>query len=223
MPVRIDLVELHAEEYAAARAPRVVTAGPARFLSLAGRGEPGGPLFQQQVRYLHRTAAVLRGRIRRGRGKDFKLPPVEALWWEDGGRGAPPDETTAANWKLLLRMPSFVRPRDLSGAIEALHDPEAAGRVGAVRLEDLKEGRCVQALHVGPWSERGDTLARMRRAAADLDLAFHGRRHEVYLSDPRRVAPDRARTLLRMPVRAARKATSPPRGPSPSPRRDASR
>ena len=203
MAVRVDLAVLHAEEYAPARTPRVVTVGPARFLSLGGSGEPGGPAFQQQVRDLHRVAAVLRGRIRRARGKDFKLPPVEALWWEEGeiqdAGGSAPGQ---ASWKLLLRMPSFVRPRDLPGAVEALADAEVATRSAAVRLEDLKEGRCVQALHVGPWGERQDTLERMRRAAAELDLAFHGRRHEVYFSDPRRVPPERTRTLLRMPVRA---------------------
>ena len=70
----------------------------------------------------------------------------------------------------------------------------------AVRLEILKEGRCVQVLHTGPYSEEGPTVERMREFAAANGLSFHGLHHEIYLSDPRRTAPEKLRTILRCPV-----------------------
>ncbi len=199
MPVvrKIDLFRLHRSEYAAHRAPRVVTVSKGQYLTATGRGTPGCDLFLSQVAALYAVAWTVK-MAKKQVGKDFKLMPLEGLWWGDEpGRG---DMT----WKLLLRVPNFVRRRDLPGAVAAL---ERRGRLGAaagVRLEDLREGRCVQALHVGPYASEPETLERMARAASAHGLAFHGRHHEIYLSDPRRVAPERLRTILRQPVRAAR-------------------
>lgn len=179
----------------------MVTVGPARFLSLSGRGEAESILFQEHAQTLQRMAGSLRAFVRRTRGKDFKVAQLEALWWDDANPEAANGGPVVRNWKLLLRMPSFVRRGDLAGAAAALGNPGAVAHAAEVRLEDLKEGRCVQALHVGPRPEQAGTVERMRRAAAEHGLAFHGREHEVYLSDLRRVAVERRRTLLRRPVR----------------------
>lgn len=198
--VRIDLFRLHAEEYASGRSPRIVTVGPARFLSVAGHGEPEGAAFDERVAGIHELAGALRAATRRARGKDFRVPPLEVLCWEDSPEPeAAPD---GPRWKLLLRMPNFVRRGDLALAVAALPAEASRDLAASVRLEDLKEGRCVQALHLGARAEQPTTLDRMRRAAAELGLAFHGRHHEVHLSDPSRVPPERRRTLLRRPVRA---------------------
>ena len=199
--MRVDLFRLHAEEYASGRAPRVVTVGPARFLALGGLGDPDGASFADQVRELHRVASTLRASTRRSRGKDFRVPPLEVLWWDDAPEptDAPP---ASGRFKLLLRMPNFVRRADLAAAVAGLEPGPDPGGTAAVRLEDLKEGRCMQALHVGARADQAATVDRMRRAAAELGLAFHGRHHEVHLSDPLRVPPERRRMLLRRPVRA---------------------
>jgi hypothetical protein len=196
--VRVDPFRLHAGEYRAGRSPRVLTVPPARYLALAGRGEPGGPLFQEQAAAIVGVARSLRMAIRVERDKDFRIPPLEALRW-DGESEAGPGGAGPSSWRLLLRMPSFVHGRDLVAAAARL---EPVPHAAEVRLEELREGRCVQALHVGPCSSEEATLDRMRRAAVDQGLAFRGRHHEIYLSDARRVAPERLRTVLRRPVRA---------------------
>jgi len=237
MAARVDPFLLHAAEYEAGRIPRVVTVGPVRCLALSGLGAPGGAAFQAQASFLLAVARAVKAAVRRERDKDFKLPPLEALWWSCRGDadelavpGVPSGPADASGdgtgregavdggwaWKLLLRMPSFVLPADVAaatGAVAAL-DPgvaaaAAAGsgapkaaRAGEVRLDELKEGRCVQALYVGPRGGERATLERMRLVAAEQGLALRGRHHEVYLSDPGRVAPARRRTVLRRPVRA---------------------
>jgi hypothetical protein len=197
---RIDLVGRHRKEYAASRSPRVITAGPGRYLSVGGQGEPGGELFQRQVGALYGMAYTLKFDKKAG-GKDFKMPPLEGLWWGKGRMGGPRSEWS---WKLLLRVPNFVKRRDLAPAAEALRARGRGDGAAEVTIEEMHEGRCVQALHVGPYAAEPETMERMRRAASALGLALHGRHHEIYLSDPRRVAPERLRTILRMPVRAAR-------------------
>jgi len=199
---RVDLFRLHHAEYVAPRNPRIITAGKGQYLSVEGRGKPGDALFRARVGALYGMAWTLK-MAKKKLGKDFRVMPLEALWWSDSAEllAAPEAEW---RWKLLLRVPNFVRRRDLAAAAEALAARGRGQGAGDVELEQLKEGRCVQALHLGPYGDEHETLERMSRVARAQGLALHGRHHEIYLSDPGRVPPERLRTLLRHPVRAAR-------------------
>ncbi|RPJ34349.1 MAG: hypothetical protein EHM35_09875, partial [Planctomycetaceae bacterium] len=82
----------------------------------------------------------------------------------------------------------------------ALTEKGKASSANQVKLESSAEGPCVQALHIGPYDRECDTIARMRTLAAEQGLEFHDCHHEIYLSDPRRVAPEKLKTILRIPV-----------------------
>jgi hypothetical protein len=192
MSARVDLVALHAEEYAAGRAPRLVATSPARYLAIDGAGDIAGGDFVAQAGALARLLRDVRDRARREVGMDFKLPPLEALLGAPRAPSPrPPPAGEPAPWRLLLRVPAFVEQGHLA----------AAGREDAARLEQLREGRCVQLLHVGPLHAAATAIDRLRRAAADLDLALRGRLHVLVLTAPGRTAPERGRTVLRVPVR----------------------
>jgi len=197
MPARVDLVALHAEEYAAGRVPRVVPTDPARYLSLDGEGEVPGGDFLEHARALSRVLRDLRARRRRETGKDFRLPPLEALLGAPRASGVEIDAGEPLPWKLLLRIPAFVRASDLAAIGEGGDgvDPRPP------RIEELREGRCIQALHVGPFANVTGTVDRLRGAAADLGLAVRGRLHAMWLTDPARTPPERRRTLVRLPVK----------------------
>lgn len=199
MPARVDLMALHPEEYAAGRTPRVIPTAPARYLSLDGAGEVGGADFLSQAGRLTALLRDLRARVRRDTGKDFRLPPLEALLGAPRAPGVEIDARAPIPWKLLHRIPAFVRQSDLAALGGEVGGPPEGS--GAARIEELREGRCIQALHAGPLLEIRETVDRLRRAAADLDLAVRGRVHEVWLSDPARTSPDRHRTLVRLPVK----------------------
>jgi hypothetical protein len=200
MSARVDLVALHAEEYGAGRAPRVVPTTPGRYLSLDGFGEVHGDGFLEQALSLSALLRELRARARRETGKDFRLPPLEALLGAPRAPGVEVAQGVRVPWKLLLRIPAFVRFSDL-GALAG----ERAGNghaPPAARIEELREGRCIQAMHVGQPAGIPGTVDRMRRGAAEMDLVVRGRLHQVWLSDPARTPPERRRTLLRLPVKA---------------------
>jgi hypothetical protein len=200
MSSRVDLVALHAEEYGAGRMPRVVVTAPARYLSLDGAGDVSGGEFLEQALALQRLLRGLRSRVRREAGKDFALPPLEALVGEPRGPGSGADGGAGDGpWKLLLRIPAFVRVSDLAAMAEEIEGEWEAGR--PARIEELREGRCIQALHVGPFGSVAATVDRLRRAAAEQDLAVRGRLHEVWLSDPARTPAERRRTVVRLSVR----------------------
>jgi hypothetical protein len=200
MSTRVDLVALHALEYGAGKTPRVVATSPARYLSLDGEGDVSGGEFLEQAVALQRMLRDLRARVRREEGKDFALPPLEALVGPPRGPGiGVPAAARSGPWKLLLRVPAFVRSSDLAGMAD---DAEEWEGFHPARIEELQEGRCIQALHVGPFDTVPRTVDRLRHAAADADLEVRGRLHEVWLSSPGRTPPERRRTVVRIPVRA---------------------
>ena len=139
-------------------------------------------------------------------GRDYKVNQLEGLWWVAGaGEGrnflhVPRDQWC---WTLLIRTPDFITSADLDAARAALLAKGKGPETQEVRLEPLAEGLCVQMLHVGPYQDESRTIEALEAFAAEQGLVFHGRHHEVYLSDPRRVPPERLRTILRHPVRKA--------------------
>jgi len=105
-------------------------------------------------------------------------------------------------WRLLIRTPEFITAADLRQARQTLLAKGKGPEVSEVELDTLEEGPCVQMLHVGPYDAEAAAIDAMKQFAADGGLEFRGHHHEIYLSDPRRVPPERLRTILRMPVRA---------------------
>ncbi len=198
MSARVDLLSLHAGEYAAGRAPRVVAVAPARYVAVDGAGVLPGPAFEAQARAMSLLLRGIRARVREEQpGKDFRLPPLEALVGPPRARGETIDATAPVPWKLLLRIPAFVRTSDLA-AVAAGDGLEEAF---PARIEELQEGRCIQVLHVGPFTGLGPAMERLRGAAADRGLLPRGRVHVAWLSDAGRTPPERRRTLVRLPVK----------------------
>jgi hypothetical protein len=194
---KVDLYALHKAEYAAPRQPALVETAPALYLAVDGSGEPGSGEFEARIGALYAMAYTIKFQSKSA-GRDFTVCKLEALWDAPVTPLAPADSW---RWTLMIRMPDFIAEKDLTEARRSLREKGKEGDFDAVGLLPLAEGTCVQALHVGPYEDEARTIERMRAFAASRDLALHGRHHEIYLSDPRRVPPDRLRTILRHPVR----------------------
>ena len=104
---------------------------------------------------------------------------------------------------MMIRTPEFVTETEVAQAIAVLLKRGKGAEVESVHLEPLDEGLCVQALHVGPYEDEGTTRDVMRLFAEKKGLKLHGAPHEIYLSDPRRVAAAKLKTILRHPVERA--------------------
>ena len=188
---KLDLYAAHRSDYVAAGTPLLVTIGPAQYLSISGACAPAAPEFRAKIAALYNVAFTIKMAQKRA-GRDYAVSKLEALWW-----GKPPQTW---RWRLLIRTPEFIGKTDLRAALAALREKGNAGAFSEVRLERVQEGRCIQMLHVGPYEEEKRTVEAMRRHARSRQLRFYGRHHEIYLSDPRRVPPERLRTILRQPV-----------------------
>jgi hypothetical protein len=194
----VDLVREHRDSYGAGREPALVELAPALFLAASGRGDPNGADFGGAVGALYASVYTIKF-TRRACGSTFKVAPLEGLWWGRALTGDFTDQPRESwNWLALIRVPEDVTQAELEAALAKL---EAKGRPARrVRLEWLHEGRVVQALHVGPYSSERATIERLHAFAHERGLEFNGRHHELYLCDPRRTAPERLRTILRVPV-----------------------
>jgi hypothetical protein len=203
-PAKLDLYKLHKLEYAATGKPALIEARPAQYLAISGRGAPGGDEFTARIGALYGAAFTIKMARKFGGQQDYAVCKLEGQWWCPGVSGnfarVPKSRW---HWKLLIRTPDFVRGKELESAVATLLERGKAPEVKEVRLETIHEGRCVQMLHVGPYEREHETMAVMEAHAAKHGLVFSGVHHEIYLSDPRRVAPERLRTILRHPVAPA--------------------
>lgn len=200
---KIDLFKQHKADYAAPRTPQYVTPEAAAYLAIRGKGGPSGEEFQAGVAALYGIAYGLKfGRKKAGLGPDYGVCKLEALYWGKSKTGdfsrLPKSEW---NWKLLIRTPDFIDADEIAETARALIDKGKDPLVTRVKLETLDEGDCVQQLHVGPFDQVGATIESMRALVEDDGRRFAGTYHEIYLSDPRRVAPEKLKTIVRIPVR----------------------
>jgi hypothetical protein len=200
---KLDLYKLHAAEYVKPKRPVLVATKAARYLAVDGSGDPNGPAFGAAVGALYAMAWTIKMGKKR-LGQDFKVAGLEGLWWCPGAKPGVwmVDGSKASwRWKILVRMPDFIKARCLVMAAALLKEKGRDAGVRAVKLERIAEGKCVQMLHVGPYIDEGPTMDAMLAFAKEKGLRFTGRHHEIYLSDPRRVKPEKLKTILRHPVK----------------------
>lgn len=181
---------------------RVVEVPELRYLAVDGHGDPNtAPAFAEAIGALQPASWTLKFASKE-RGRDYVVPPLEGLWWAGStDLFTSARDKSAWDWTLLVLVPEWLEVADVDAALAQVRDRNAPARLDDVRLETLTEGLAVQTLHVGSFDDEAETIARMH----DEFLPAHGlrptgRHHEIYLSDFRRVPPERRRTIVRQPV-----------------------
>ncbi len=192
----IDLVQADATYYTASTTPELQEIDPVRVLAVEGRGEPGGTAHLAAIEALYAVTEGVRA-LAAGSRAEFRVPPLEGLWWVEDERPALEVPREEWLWQLLLRIPETADGEWVERAREAAGD-EARD----VRLTRLSEGLCVQALHRGPYETEPETIARMDALMKRENLTLNGRHHEIYLTAvTEQTPPERIETILRHPVR----------------------
>jgi hypothetical protein len=202
---KLDLKKDQKHLYApSAKAVALVDVPPMNFLLADGSGDPNtGPAFHEAVEALYGLAYTLKFMVKKGQGIDYAVLPLEGLWWaEDMGAFAP--ETMDKSrwlWTLMIRQPEQVTPGLFEQAREQVQKKKALPYLDQVRWENYAEGPSAQILHVGPFSEETATIQKIQAFMKEQGYDFNGKHHEIYLSDPRRTAPEKLRTIIRQPVK----------------------
>jgi hypothetical protein len=199
---KLDLYKENKKEYVATHKPALLEVGPAVYLSISGKGAPGKSAFTDAIGALYGMAFTIKMTRKFAGKRDYAVSKLEAVWPEINCDGGPSDKEQWT-WDLMIRTPKFVSQKDLSQAVETLKKRGKGDGADRVGLRSLDEGLCVQALHVGPYEKESETMAKICAFAEKQGLRAAGPLHEIYLSDPRRVAAAKLKTILRQPVKKA--------------------
>jgi hypothetical protein len=190
------------DAYRAARgAFRIVDVPDTRYLMVDGHGDPNtAQAFTDAVQALYSVAYPLKFASKRDLDRDYVVPPLEGLWWaQDMDWFTAARDKSQWDWTLMIMVPDWIGGDMVTAAVG-----QARAGFDAVRLETLSEGRCVQTLHVGSFDDEAEVLRRMHHEfIPGSGLRMVGKHHEIYLSDHRKSAPEKLRTILRQPITAS--------------------
>ena len=182
---------------------RIVDVPDMQYLMVDGHGDPNtSPAFTGAVEVLYPVAYKLKFASKQDLDRDYVVPPLEGLWWaKDMDTFTVARDKSQWDWTLMIMTPDWIDQARFTAAVEQAGTKGRPVRLDDIRLETLSEGRCVQTLHVGSFDDEVDVLAQMHHEFIPGNgLRMDGKHHEVYLSDFRKVVPDKRRTILRQPV-----------------------
>lgn len=205
-----DYKKEYKEFYLPKSKPGIVDIPPMNFLAVRGQGDPNqeGGEYKAAMGLLYGIAFTIKmsklGGHRIEGYFDYVVPPLEGFWWQDGSTAIDYSRKDTFRWISLIRLPDFVTEADFHWAIaEATRKKKTD--FSKVEFFSYHEGLCVQCMHVGDYDDEPATVAKMtaflreQGYAPDITpLRYH---HEIYLSDARKVAPEKRRTVLRLPIK----------------------
>jgi len=176
-----------------------------QFFKIDGNGDPNRePAYAQVVEWLYSVSYAMKFASKSGSGRDYVVPPLEGLWWADDPADFVNRRKHRWKWTMMIMVPDFASRPLYDDAITKTQGKRGEPPPETLRLESLEEGRSLQTLHVGSYDDEGPILARLHNEVMPAEgLTFAGPHHEIYLSDPRKTAPEKLKTILRQPIRRA--------------------
>ena len=205
-----DFKKEYKEFYMSKSVPEIVTVPKANFIAVRGMGDPNqeGGAYQSAVSILYAVAYTLKMSYKtdyRIEGFfEYVVPPLEGFWWQEGTDGVDYRDKSTFHWISVIRLPEFVTKKDFDWAVE-----EAARKkkldCSLAEFLTIEEGLCVQIMHIGPFDNEPSTVALMDQYIAENgyanDMNENRLHHEIYLSDARKAAPEKRKTIVRHPIR----------------------
>lgn len=201
---KLDLRKIWKHLYQpSARKIQVVEVPELSFLMVDGRIEKGrspadSKSFLEAVQALFGASYTLKfqSKLRKKNAVDYPVMALEALWWVEDGQFelSKPDNWS---WRAMMMQPEHITAEMFAEALNQLRHKKPSPGLERLRLDRFIEGPCIQTMHIGPYSNEPATVERMRAFAAEKGYTFANQHHEIYLSDPRRCAPAKMKTVLR--------------------------
>ena len=172
------------------------------FLMLDGHGDPNtAPAYQEAIEALYGVAYGLKFMSKKERGIDYVVPPLEGLWWMEDMAQFSLEAKDDWDWTMMVMQPEWITVEMVEQVRAEVARKKNPPALPQLRFEEYREGLAVQILYVGPYADEAPTIARMHAFIAENGYEAAGKHHEIYLGDPRKVAPEKLKTVLRQPVR----------------------
>jgi hypothetical protein len=187
---------------ASAKQPALVDVPRLSYLSIDGSGDPNtASAYQEAVQALFSLAYTIKFAIKKSSAAtDYAVMPLEGLWWVDDMRQFSVARKHEWQWTLMIMQPSIVTQPIVEACRSDLAKKKDLASLSKVKFAGFTEGRAAQILHIGPFAEEGPTIEKLHDFIAASGSKLAGKHHEIYLSDIRRAAPDKWKTIIRQPV-----------------------
>ena len=205
-----DYKKEYKEFYMPKSKPSIVTIPPMNYIAVHGQGDPNeeGGAYKQAIELLYGIAYTVKMSKKGSRQIegyfDYVVPPLEGFWWQDGVYGVDYAHKETFQWISVIRLPDFVTKADFDWAIEEATKKKRSD-FSKVEWLAYDEGLCVQCMHVGTYDDEPATVALMHaymeQQGCALDITDKRLHHEIYLSDARKTAPEKLKTVIRHPIK----------------------
>ena len=208
-----DFKKEYKEFYMPKNKPEIVAVPKANYIAVRGKGNPNeiDGAYQQAISILYAVAYTLKMSYKTEHKIEgffeYVVPPLEGFWWQDNVDGIDYADKAAFNWISVIRLPEFVTQKDFEWAVETASEKKKLDCSSAEFLT-VDEGLCVQIMHIGAFGDEPQTVALMDEYIAqngyENDITESRLHHEIYLSDARKVAPEKWKTVIRHPIKRSR-------------------
>lgn len=207
-----DFKKEYKEFYMPKTKPEIVTVPKANYIAVRGTGDPNveGGAYQQAIGVLYAVAYTLKMSYKTDYAIpgffEYVVPPLEGFWWQEQPSQVDAADKAAFHWISVIRLPDFVTKKDFDWAVETAAKKKKLD-CSSAEFMTIDEGLCVQILHLGPFDTEAETIDQMDSYLVQQgyvnDQNSHRLHHEIYLSDPRRVPPEKWKTVIRHPIKKA--------------------
>ncbi len=187
---------------ASVKEPTIVDVPGMNFLMVDGFGDPNMQEYQEAIETLYAVSYALKFMVKKGeQAVDYGVLPLEGLWWVDDMTQFSEDNKEAWKWTSMIMQPEYVTEELFNRAVEEVSKKKNPPALPKLRFENFHEGVTVQLMHIGPYSAEKPNIERLHRFIEEKGHELRGKHHEIYLTDPRRMSPEKMRTILRQPVK----------------------
>ncbi|HUX90774.1 MAG TPA: GyrI-like domain-containing protein [Gallionellaceae bacterium] len=179
-----------------------VNVPPMKYLMADGEGDPEtAPAFAEVVEALFSLSYTLKFMVKKGALEiDYSVMPLEGLWWADDMSAFSSGDKSKWKWTLMIMQPEFITKEMVAAAIAEVKKKKNLAALNKVRFEALAEGNAAQIMHIGPFSEEGPNIERLHQYIESHGHKLSGKHHEIYMSDIRKTAPQKWKTVIRQPM-----------------------
>jgi hypothetical protein len=174
-----------------------------QFVMVDGHGDPNTTQdYKNAVEALYAVAYKIKFMSKKGLEKDYTVPPLEGLWWAEDMETFITRDKSQWDWTMMIMTPDWISAEFFADAVGQVRKAKYPAAINKVRLERYHEGLSVQIMHIGSYDDEGPVLSQMHSDfIPNNGYVENGKHHEIYLSDPRRVAPEKLKTVLRQPIK----------------------
>lgn len=173
-----------------------------RYLMIDGKGDPNtAQEYADAITALYAVAYTVKFMVKKSAlAIDYGVMPLEGLWWADDMSRFSTEDKRNWLWTAMIAQPPFVTPALVEAAIAEVKRKKNPVALARLRFEEFREGQCAQIMHIGPFSEEGPNIIKVHNFIKGSGHRLCGKHHEIYLSDIRKAAPEKWKTIIRQPM-----------------------